>query len=410
MIVIGGVTAGLISAALSLLVEVVQRVAYGTHSSTLLQEVLDASPLRRILVPTIGGLLVGFVWWGLRHTSNPGDVEEALETGKPIGVWKALGDAVTQIVAVAMGASIGREGAPRQASAAITDWLSRRMTLGRPESRALIAAAAGAGLASVYNVPLAGVVFVMDILLGWASWRAIAIALPMSAIATVVAWPVVTNNPIYDFPRVAFQWDYLLWAVAAVPATALVGLVFARMANWAVQHRPKPGWQLPVAMTLAGAIVGTCSVWLPMLPGNGMDSTQWTFDGNASIGIFVALLLLKPLVTSICLGSGMKGGLLTPAISVGAMLGGLVAVALPGAADVPIYALIGAAGLLAVTQKAPYFGAVMVWELTRAPLWTLPVLIAVGLGAHLVATSVAPGVQAMSMRVRRPRNRTIPRR
>ncbi|WIM72687.1 chloride channel protein [Corynebacterium suedekumii] len=93
--------------------------------------------------------------------------------------------------------------------------------------------------------------------------------------------------------------------------------------------------------------------------------------------------MAKPLLTAFSLGSGAVGGTLTPALAVGAALGGLVGVLVgvdPGL--VAVFALIGAAGVLAVMQRAPLFAAVIAWELTWAPWWTLPLLVAVAVAAY----------------------------
>lgn len=104
----------------------------------------------------------------------------------------------------------------------------------------------------------------------------------------------------------------------------------------------------------------------------------------------VGVVVLKPLLTGATLGAGATGGLLAPSFSLGASAGAAVAVGL-GAAGAPVsvaaLALVGAGAALAVTQRAPVFAAVFVWELTRGPVWTLPVLLAV----CLLAVGPRPG-------------------
>lgn len=391
VVALGGLAAGLVGAGLAWLLLEVQGLAYGLRADSLLADVVNSSPLRRVLAPTLAGLLVGLAWWWLRRPGDPQDVEDGIHKPGRMGLWRPLGDALLQILIVGAGASIGREGAPRQASAAAADRIAAEFHLDEHWSRAAIASAAGAGLAAVYNVPISGVVFAMELLLFWRPWRAVFLAVPMSVIGTVMAWPVVTNRPTYRFPAVVFDWTQIVWMLAAVPLTALLGAGFGWLARWTSGHRPRPGWKLPAAMALAGAVVGGLSVWLPMMPGNGKDLIQVAFDGQASLGIFVALMVLKPVATALCLGSGMKGGLLTPALSVGAALGTVAALTLPGGSQVPVFALLAAAGVLAVTQRAPVFGAVMAWELTHAPVWMLPMLLVVSFGAHWLVSRFGRG-------------------
>ena len=158
-------------------------------------------------------------------------------------------------------------------------------------------------------------------------------------------------------------------------------------------HRLPDGWGLPPAIGAAGLATGAASLWLAVLPGNGRDAFQAALSSPAVPGAAAALVgvvVLKPLLTGATLGAGATGGLLAPSFSLGASAGAAVAVGL-GAAGAPMsvaaLALVGAGAALAVTQRAPVFAAVFVWELTRGPVWTLPVLLAV----CLLAAGPRPG-------------------
>lgn len=392
-----GLAAGVVGAALAWSLLEIQALAYGVRADSLLAEIEATSPARRVLAPAVGGLLAGLGWWWLRRRHTPVDVRSAMESPGRMGLLAPLADGFLQILVVGSGASIGREGAPRLAAGAIADTVAVRAGLDAGQARILIAGGAGAGLAAVYNVPLSGVAFACELMLAWRPLSALVTAVPMSLIATVVAWPVVTSQPTYRFPAVAFDPGTLVWLVLAVPLSALVGRVFQRTVQWAVRRRSLPGWRLSLAVAAAGAVVGGLSLWLPMLPGNGKDLVQVAFDSGGTLSLFLVLLLLKPVVTALCLGSGAVGGLLTPALATGAALGASAALAAQSAgfpADVPVCALIGACGVLAVTQRAPVFAAVMTWELTRSPLWTFPLLLAIALGS--VALSRGSGRQRPS--------------
>lgn len=388
VVLAAGVGAGLVGAALAWSLLEIQGVAYGSHSESLLAEIRDAAPVRRVLAPTVGGLLAGLGWWWLRRSGPDRDVEDAITDPGRLGVRRPFIEAGLQILFVGAGASIGREGAPRLAAAAVGDTLAARLGLSSQLATGVVAAGAGAGLAAVYNVPLAGVVFAIEILLGWRRFRALAAAMPMSVIATVVAWPVVTNRPTYSFPDVPARPSALAWAVLAIPLCGALGALFRDAARNAVRARTSATWRLPLSVAGAGAVVGTASVWLPMLPGNGKDLTQVAFEYGGSLLLFVVLMLVKPAVTVLCLRSGANGGLLTPALALGAALGAAAAYGLTPlhvGADVAVFALIGACGVLAVGQGAPVFAATMTWELTRAPLWTVPLLLAVAFGSQAMA-------------------------
>ncbi len=129
------------------------------------------------------------------------------------------------------------------------------------------------------------------------------------------------------------------------------------------------------------AAVGALAIPFPQLLGNGKGPAQLAFDGALGLPLFAALVLLKPLATALCLRSGATGGLLTPALATGALLGaatgGLWAHIWPGT-PLGAYALIGAAAVLASTQRAPLTAIVLVLEFTHTGLALLvPILIAV---------------------------------
>ena len=132
----------------------------------------------------------------------------------------------------------------------------------------------------------------------------------------------------------------------------------------------------------AGALTGAASLWLPVLPGNGRDALEAALASPATGASLVALagvMVLKPLLTGLTLGAGATGGLLAPSFALGGSAGAAVAglAHLAGwEASVPVLALVGAGTVLAITQRAPVFGTLFVWELVRPGLWVL-VLMAV---------------------------------
>ena len=109
-------------------------------------------------------------------------------------------------------------------------------------------------------------------------------------------------------------------------------------------------------------------IWLPQLFGNGKGIAHDAFLGATPVALLVALALLKPLVTMLCLGSGMSGGLLTPVLSTGAAFGGVLGAAWsllwPGVPS-GAYAMIGAAALIGAAMRAPLSALALMLELTH---------------------------------------------
>lgn len=394
-VVAAGLLAGLAASALIWLLDLVQFAAYGVDADSLMLDVEQASAVRRVLAPTIGGLLAGLGWWALARRGDllsVDDLQAAMPAKTPL--LRPLADGVLQTAVVGAGASIGREGAPRLVAAALAARLATRLGLDASAAQVIVAGAAGAGLAAVYNVPLAGAIFGVALTRQWRSSRTWASCLAMSFMAILVVWSISGNEPSYLLPPASFDLVTAGWAVLAIPLCALTGIGFhllsARATSFALRSRLRsaplwPAWTIAVA----GALTGAASMWLPVLPGNGKDILQAAFDASAPMELFVVLLVAKPVATAMYLATGARGGLLTPALSTGAALGVAAAwgLSLLGIMADPVpFAIIAAGGVLAVTQRAPLFAAVMAWELIRAPIWILPLLLVAAFGSCAVTS------------------------
>lgn len=369
----GGVAAGLIGGAMAWLI----------HRIHLL---VGDGPLHPVTAAALGGVLAGVGWWWLRRRGPVRSVEESATTDTPLPLGRTFTDALLQLLAVGSGISLGREQAPRQAAAAVLDRISRVVRISEDDRRLLVAAAAGAGLAAVYNVPVAGVLFTLEAMPVRRSGRALLIAAAMSGVATVTAWPIVGNHSVYWVPDSPFDGRVLWVLVPLLLASVFVGRIFLTLMRsahtWKVVD---PRW-LPLSVGAATAGVVTVSQFLPGVTGNGEDIVRSALDPVTVLPLLLTFLLVKPLLTAASLGSGAIGGTLTPALAVGAALGaasGALIDAPP--ATVPVLTVLGAAMVLAVMQKAPVFAAVIAWELTWAPVWLVPLLLSGAVGAYVLA-------------------------
>ena len=383
--VVVGVAGGLGGGLLVLVLHGVQHLAYGYRAETFLAGVKQAGPLRRVLALAVGGAVVGTCWWLLaRWSSARRTVAQAVADpagGLPVRATTA--DAVLQVAAVGVGASLGREGAPRQVGAAVAGWLARRAGLGPDARRTLLACGAGAGLAAVYDVPLAGTAFTLEVLLVSRRLRHLVPAVLTAGVATVVAWPVVGRAPVYAVAPVSTTPPLLVGALLLGPLAALVGLAFVRLTSPA---RTPTGWWLPLAVTVVLAGLGGVAVGYPQVLGNGRGAAQLALEGTSPLPLLAVLLVLKPLVTAACLRGGVRGGLLTPALATGALLGAVAGRGwslLWAGSPAGAFALVGAGAVLTATTAAPVTAVVLTLELTRAgPGGWLPVLLA-AVGADL---------------------------
>ena len=144
-------------------------------------------------------------------------------------------------------------------------------------------------------------------------------AIMTSLIATTVSWLVLPDVVTYSIPDYPAPLSIAIWAMLAGPIAGIVAVGYVRAIAWADHHKPK-GWQRLLAPTVALGGLGVVSIWFPQLLGNGKDISELVFLGQAPFATLLPLLLLKPLATFLCLGSGAPGGLFTPSLALGVLL------------------------------------------------------------------------------------------
>ena len=385
-IIIIGLLAGVAGAATTLLLHGIEHLTYHYSFGTLLTGIGGSGPVRRAVGPMIGGALAGFGWWMLRRRTMVPPLAETIASHRQIPRLSMSIDAGLQVLLVGSGASLGREGAPRQLAAAMGDFGTARLSLTARDREILLACAAGAGLGAVYSVPLGGALFAARILLGTWHPRAVGTALITSSLAVAVASPVTHLEHALTWPDARLSYLFAFLALAIAPLAAAAGLAFNRVMATA---RPKVqirSWGLIPAIAAAGLVTGICSIWWPELPGNGRSILTVSVNSGLTLGAAAIILLLKPLLTALFLRAGAVGGLLTPALATGAAAGSVAALVLNQLAGteihVPAVSLTCAAGVLAITQRAPMFAALFVWELARPPYWFLIVFAIAAYAAH----------------------------
>ena len=240
----------------------IEHLTYHYTFGTLLTGVGDSSPVRRAVGPMIGGALAGFGWWMLRRRTTVPPLAETIAAHRPIPRLSMSIDAGLQVLLVGSGASLGREGAPRQLAAALGDFATTRLALTARDREILLACAAGAGLGAVYSVPLGGALFAARILLGTlASPRVLGTALITSSLAVAVASPVTHLEHPLTWPDAKLSYLFAFLALAIAPLAVAIGLAFNRVMTAArpkVQYR---SWMLIPAIAAAGLLTGICSIW-----------------------------------------------------------------------------------------------------------------------------------------------------
>lgn len=383
-----GAAAGVGGMVLALMLHLVQHLAYGysldaiVGGETFLQGVSSASPLRRVLALTSCGILAGAGWWALYRYGRPLlAIRNAVdEPGRPMPLPETSIHALLQIVTVGLGSPLGREVAPREIGAALAGWLSRRAGLTADEARILIACGAGAGLAAVYNVPLAGALFVLEVLLGTLSLSAVLPAIVTSAMAARIAWVALGDAVQYPVLPFAVNGSLLAWSVLAGPVFGIAAFGFTHLATAMTAKAPRDRRLIPSALAVFIGI-GLLATQFPQLLGNGKGPIQLSLADDLSLRLALALLVLRIIVTLAALRAGARGGMMTPGMTIGALLATVIGVPWtmmwPGE-PLGAFALVGAGAFLASSMKMPLTAIALVLEFTHVPQDVLfPVIFAV---------------------------------
>jgi hypothetical protein len=275
----------------------------------------------RLIGLTIGCALAGLGWWLLRRKTSVPGLNESIRQGRRFSQVPMAIDALLQVLAIGSGASLGREEAPRLFAAAATELTIRLGSIPAPYRRILLASAAGAGLAAVYNVPAAGALYACGIVLR--SWRPVAVlvAVATSCIATVTAWPVSHGDPTFVWPDTLYSWTALLFTVALMPVAAAVGTGFNGLIRRAQPKSPPASWTLLVTVGLAGLLTGACSIWMPQMPGNGKNIIVESLAGGDTLIAVTVAMVLKPVLTALFIRAGAVGGMLTASLATGVATG-----------------------------------------------------------------------------------------
>ncbi len=398
IVVVLGVVTGVAASALMGLLHLVEHIAYGYRSGPFLDGVEAAQAWRRVVALQVAAVLVvvGSLILHRLPVSGGTEVAEAVWLrGGRVAILPSLGRAVLSIVTVGLGVSLGREAAPQLAGAAGATWLSEWAQLPVWQRRLLVASGAGAGFAAVYNVPLGGALFALEVLLGSVSLPLVLPALATSVIATAVGWITLGTSPTYRLPTYAVHPEQLAWAVVVGPIIGLAAIGWVKLISRAAAMRPRH-WGRYVAPFAVFLVLGLLAIPYPQLLGNGKGVVQLDAVGDLTLGLACVLLVLKPLATAGCLGAGSPGGLFTPTLTIGALLAGILgdlwSHLWPGA-PLGSYAFIGGGAFLAAAMQGPLSGLVLVLELTR----NFDSLMAPTLLAVIEATVIARRLGAQSI-------------
>lgn len=344
-----------------------------------------------LLVPIFGGIVISIMLRLVpgQRIHGIADVMEAsaLRAGK-MDVRSGVTAAIATTLSLGSGAPLGREGPAVHIGASLTSWLAEKFNLGRTRSLTLLGCAAAAAVTASFNTPIAGVIFALEVVVGYYALRVFAPVVIAAMGAVIVRHSIYGNRPEFSLP------DYQIGSLWELPAFALLGFVAAFIvqgfiylvifcnAGW--EKVSAPVWIRPA---FAGVMIGAMALYYPLALGVGYEGTSLALNENLPLALLAGLLIAKVLVGAVAIGSGTPGGVFSPALFIGAMFGGVywyVAAALIPAelSSQGVYSVVGMAAIASAMLGAPISTLLIVFELTI----DYDLVIAVMLAAAMAST------------------------
>jgi len=345
-------------------------------------------PFRVVLVPAVGGLIVGPMIYFLAREAKGHGVPEvmyavALMNGRirpRVAVIKSLASSIC----IGSGGSVGREGPIVQIGSALGSTLGQLLHLDPARVRLLVACGAAGGISATFNAPIAGVLFALEVILRQFRTSYFGVVVLASVTASVVGRMAFGNTPAFSVPKYSMvsAWELVLYFVLGILA-AVLGIAFVRVL-YAIEDlwddwKKIPEWLKPV---VGGLLIGLLGVFAPQLFGVGYPAMEAALRGETAVWLVALLAVLKILATSITIGSGGSGGVFAPSLFIGAMMGsaiGQLANAwFPGwTGHSGGYAMVGMAAVFAAAAHAPMTSILILFEMTNDYAIILPLMTAV---------------------------------
>jgi H+/Cl- antiporter ClcA/CBS domain-containing protein len=356
------------------------------------------------LIPMLGGAIVGLMRWKFPEFLGQGLSALLSDTRmQPVSPLRPAIKMLAAVVSLATGASLGPEGPSVEIGSNVGIILGQVFQVSKERYRLLLGAGAAAGLAAGFNAPIAGVFFALEIVLGTSFTTPAASLILLSAVVSaVIARIYMGVRPAFELPtyQVVSNWEWIFYLGLGLLAS-ITSTLFVRGIQYSgdcfsgkipalarLSKIPKP-----IQPIIGGACVGLVALQFSQVLGIGYGTIEVILHENTySLTLLCLLLIFKLVLTGICLGSGLVGGIFAPAMFLGACLGAIygnvlhliLPTSLIAVAPASDYAMVGMAAVLASSVKAPLTAIILLFELTQNYRIILPLMAAVGVSVWIV--------------------------
>ena len=356
------------------LLELIEWMIFGHGESTGAQPITNL----QFIIILLTGIISAFIWFVLQDKNRQiisikSQLKVTDNSKRPI-LWIHLIHIFLQVASVGAGSPIGKEGAPREFGALGAGRISDRMTLTLTDRKLAIVCGASAGLAAVYQVPIASIFF-ETLGLGLSVLNLISVS-STTILASLIAGTVISDTPLYHSGQVVLDAKTCGFAIVLAILITPLAQLFRHLTQKAQAGKVTTKsilWKLPLTFLLLASF----SLYFPEILGNGGALAQAVFDG---MGVWYALacVVIKAVLVLLTLKNGAYGGTLTPSFSIGAVLGFLVAVLcqlVVPELSLTSAMLIGSSIFLAITMNALLTAVGLVVSFTGQSFTALPILL-----------------------------------
>ncbi|MFV1852237.1 MAG: chloride channel protein [Thalassospira sp.] len=364
----------------------IQSLVYGTGDEAL-HTYLRALPAWHLIAgPTIGGLIVGIFIYKFLPDRRPHGVADVIDAASfhdaRMSTRCGIKSAVASAVSLGSGASLGREGPVVHMGASFGAWLARVLHLRRSASRTLLGCGVASAVAASFNAPLAGALFAHEVALGHYALTAFAPIVLASVTGTIITRLYYGDDVAFLIPGHEIQsfWEFPAFALLGILAgvTAMLVVRAIPVVKKVADQAKAPLWLRPA---IAGLIVGIIGLGFPQIVGVGYGAMNEALYEYYDFPFLIGLLFAKAFVVSICMGLGFAGGMFSPSLFLGAMLGGAFGILATSvfpefSSGHGAYALVGMGAVAAAILGAPISTTLMMFELTGDYALTVGVMVA----------------------------------
>jgi len=362
----------------------VQHVFTG-HSGSIVEVTRGLPWYGRLLFPALGGVAAGTaLWWAARIKAGANsDYMEAVAIGDGrLSIRQGLLRSLSSLFSVASGGSLGREGAMVHLASLCASAIGRFTYFSTTRLRLLVACGAAAGVSAAYGAPIAGALFVAEIILGTMAMQSLGPLMIAAATANIVMRMTGHYHTTYQMahmPQIDGAEALSFIALGVLTGVAAPQfLKFLAFSKKAFQHAGLP---LPVRLGAGGTLLGLLLIFIPDVAGNGYSVVHSLLHAHWAWHAVLIVLACKVIATALTVGSGAVGGVFTPSIFVGAAFGTLfgqfVFLVWPGfAAPLYVFTLVGMGAFLGAATSAPLMAILMIFEMTLSYQVVLPLMLA----------------------------------